>query len=104
MLESTDLKLPQSVRITWSIPSIFRQHTDGKSEIELEVADASFRTALKALLTIYPGLAAHFDPGSSKPQSYISMFHNDQQITDLERPISLNDHDELIIVAALAGG
>jgi molybdopterin converting factor small subunit len=104
MQESTNHSHSTTARITWNIPSIFRQHTGGNSDVELEVADASFQTALKSLLAMYPGLAEHFDPDSRKPQSYISMFHNDLQITDLESDISLKDHDELLIVAALAGG
>lgn len=104
MLESAEIKPPQSVRITWNIPSIFRQHTGGNSDIEMEITDARFRTALHTLLTLYPSLAAHFDADSIKPQSYISLFHNDRQITDLETAITLKDNDELLIVAALAGG
>lgn len=104
MQESTNHSHSTTVRITWNIPSIFRKHTGGDSDVELEVADASFQTALKELLMMHPGLAAHFDPESSKPHSYISIFHNDQQIMDLESAISLKDNDELIIVAALAGG
>ena len=104
MQESTNHSHSTTVRITWNIPSIFRKHTGGNSDVELEVADASFQTALKELLTMHPGLAAHFDPSSSKPHSYISIFHNDQQINDLSIARALRDGDELVIVPALAGG
>ncbi|XZE20061.1 hypothetical protein SH449x_005396 [Pirellulaceae bacterium SH449] len=104
MKDSVDQKEQSSIQITWCIPSLFRQHTDGHSEVQVEISEPEVLPALKILVAKYPGLANHFSDETGKPQSYISIFHNDQQVVDIGQAKTLRDGDELLLVPALSGG
>lgn len=104
MKDSVDHNELATIRITWSIPSLFRQHTDGHSEVQVEISEPEVLPALKKLISKYPGLANHFSEETGKPQSYISIFHNDQQVVDIGQAETLRDGDELLLVPALSGG
>lgn len=104
MKDSLDHKERAPIRITWSIPSLFRQYTDGQSEVQVEISEPEISLALNKLVSQYPGLANHFYEETGKPQSYISIFHNDQQVVDIGQTRKLRDGDELLLVPALSGG
>jgi molybdopterin converting factor small subunit len=95
---------PPAIRIVWNIPAMLRTVSNGNAEVEVALQNASYQEALTNLIALYPGFAEHFDIETAKPRSYLSIFHNDEQVTDFSGTIPIRDRDELLIVPALAGG
>lgn len=95
---------PAAIRIVWNIPAMLRTASNGNSEVEVVLQNASYQEALNSLIALYPGLAEHFDIETAKPRSYLSIFRNEEQVVDFSGTIPLQDRDELLIVPALAGG
>lgn len=97
-------KSPSTIRVVWNIPAMLRGAANGNSEVEVVLQDPSYREALNNLITLYPSFAEYFDVESAQPRSYLSIFHNAEQVTDFSETIPIRDGDELLIVPALAGG
>lgn len=98
----TDTEL--TIRVVWIIPAMLRTASDGNSEVAIALQNPSYQEAVKQLITLYPGIAEHFDVETFRPRSYISIFHNDEQLVDFSTGTPIRDRDELLIVPALAGG
>jgi MoaD family protein len=84
------------------IPTPMRQHTEGKTTVE--VSGATVKAVLEDLGKQYPGLTSRlFDQGQLR--RFINLFVNNEDIrylSNLETP--LKDGDELAIIPAVAGG
>ena len=93
-----------SIRVVWYIPAMLRNNSNGQSEIEFDIQTPTYQQAFKYLVELYPGFAEHFDVESARPRSYLSIFHNNEQLTDFSAATFLRDRDEILIVPALAGG
>lgn len=84
---------------------MLRRHTAGKSSLRVDVQTPDFANAVRKLLEQFPGLSEHFDIDRIVPLNYLSIFHNEEQVTDFSATaLVLNNGDELLIVPALAGG
>lgn len=83
---------------------MLRTASNGNSEVEVVLQAPSYQEALRNLIALYPGFAEYFDVTSAQPRSFLSIFHNAEQITDFSDTITIRDRDELLIVPALAGG
>lgn len=95
---------PSTIRIVWNIPAMLRTAANGNAEVEVFLQNACYREALNNLIALYPSFVEYFDVESAQPRSYLSIFHNAEQITDFSETIPIRDGDELLIVPALAGG
>jgi|JI9StandDraft_1071089.scaffolds.fasta_scaffold01615_6 molybdopterin converting factor small subunit len=93
-----------STLVIWQIPAMLRTASLGNGEVKVVIQHGSYKEALAQLLALYPSFADHFDSETGKPRSYISIFHNDEQLTDFSNVTLLQNRDELLIVPALAGG
>lgn len=98
----TDTKL--ATRVVWIIPAMLRTASNGNAEVAIVLQTPSYHEAVKQLIALHPGIAEHFDSETLKPRSYISIFHNDEQLLDISSDTPIRDRDELLIVPALAGG
>jgi molybdopterin converting factor small subunit len=97
--------MESNITITWSIPAMLRRHTSGESSLRVDLQKPDFANAVRKLLEKFPGLSEHFDIDRSVPLNYLSIFHNEEQVTDFsDTALVLNNGDELLIVPALAGG
>lgn len=93
-----------TIRIVWNIPALLRHIANGQAEVDIKIQTSTYRQALNHLIELYPGFSEHFDVESAKPRSYLSIFLNNEQLSDFTASIALRDRDELLIVPALAGG
>jgi molybdopterin synthase sulfur carrier subunit len=89
-----------SVRI--EIPTPMREHTAGKSEVE--VKGGTVQEALADLIKQYPGIGPKlFDKDKLRP--YINIFLNDEDIRYLdEMQTAVKDGQLVALIPAVAGG
>jgi molybdopterin converting factor small subunit len=84
------------------IPTPMRQHTEGKSVVE--VSGATVKAALDDLAAKYPGIQGRiFDNGQVR--RFINLYLNNEDIRYLDSLATpAKDGDELAIIPAVAGG
>ncbi len=84
------------------IPTPLREHTDGKSVIE--VVGPTVQDALASLVARYPAIGPKlFDNGRLRP--YINIFLNDEDIRYLdEMKTAVADGQLIALIPAVAGG
>jgi len=84
------------------IPTPMRQHTDGKTTVE--VAGGTVQAALADLAAKYPAVAERvFKDG--KVRQFINVYLNNEDIRYLDGLATpVKDGDELAIIPAVAGG
>jgi sulfur-carrier protein len=84
------------------IPTPMRQHTEGKTTVE--VAGATVQAALADLGAKYPALAERvFQNGKVRP--FINLYVNNEDVRYLDNLATpVKDGDELAIIPAVAGG
>jgi len=84
------------------IPTPMRQHTDGKTTVE--VVGGTVQAALADLGAKYPALAERvFQNGKVRP--FINLYVNNEDIRYLENLATpVKDGDEVAIIPAVAGG
>ncbi len=89
-----------AVRI--EIPTPLREHTGGKSDVE--VKDGTVQQALAELVTQFPAIGPKlFDKGKLRP--YINIFVNDEDIRYLdEMQTAVKDGQFILLIPAVAGG
>jgi sulfur-carrier protein len=89
-----------AVRI--EIPTPLREHTAGKSEVD--VAGSTVQEALADLVKQYPPIGPKlFDKGKLRP--YINIFLNDEDIRYLdEMQTAVKDGQLVALIPAVAGG
>ncbi len=84
------------------IPTPMRQHTEGKTEVE--VSGATVQAALEDLGARYPGISQRlFDNGQVR--RFINLYLNNEDVRYLDNLATpVKDGDELSIIPAVAGG
>ncbi len=84
------------------IPTPMRQHTEGKTEVE--VSGATVQGALEDLGARYPGITQRlFDNGQVR--RFINLYLNNEDVRYLDSLATpVKDGDELSIIPAVAGG
>ncbi len=84
------------------IPTPMRQHTDGKTTVE--VAGGTVQAVLADLGARYPAIAERvFQNGKVRP--FINLYVNNEDIRYLDNLATpVKDGDELAIIPAVAGG
>ncbi len=84
------------------IPTPMRQHTEGKTEVE--VSGATVQAALEDLGSRYPGITQRlFDNGQVR--RFINLYLNNEDVRYLDNLATpVKDGDELSIIPAVAGG
>ncbi len=89
-----------SVRV--EIPTPLREHTAGKSEVE--VAAGTVQDALADLIKQYPSIGPKlFNDGKLRP--YINIFLNDEDIRYLDEMQTIVKDGQLVaLIPAVAGG
>ncbi len=85
------------------IPSLLTRFTNGKDACD--VAASSVDDAMTVLVSLYPELGHHLFNEAGTLRGYLQLFKNDDNIRELQGvQTSLQDGDELTLIAALAGG
>ena len=84
------------------IPTPMRQHTEGKTTVE--VAGGTVQAALADLGAKYPAIAERvFQNGKVRP--FINLYVNNEDVRYLDNLATpVKDGDELAIIPAVAGG
>ncbi|HVS34703.1 MAG TPA: ubiquitin-like small modifier protein 1 [Gemmataceae bacterium] len=84
------------------IPTPMRQHTEGKTEVE--VSGGTVQAALADLSAKYPAIAERvFQSGKVRP--FINLYVNNEDVRYLDNLATpVKDGDELAIIPAVAGG
>ncbi len=84
------------------IPTPMRQHTDGKTTVE--VSGGTVQAALADLGAKYPALAERiFQNGKVRP--FINLYVNNEDVRYLDNLATpVKDGDEVAIIPAVAGG
>jgi molybdopterin converting factor small subunit len=88
--------------ITIHIPTPMRQHTEGKSTVE--VSGGTVQAALADLGGKYPGITQRlFD--NNQVRRFVNIYLNNEDIRYLDSLATpVKDGDELAIIPAVAGG
>lgn len=84
------------------IPAPMRQHTEGKTMVEL--SGGSVQAVLDDLGAKYPGITGRlFDQGQLR--RFVNIYLNDEDIRYLDNLATpVKDGDEMAIIPAVAGG
>lgn len=82
------------------LPSPLDSYTGGLRELDLPGADLA--SVLAALDARFPGVRFRIIDERDRVRRHISIFVNEDRVTDLARPLA--PADEVMIVAALSGG
>ncbi|MFZ5826877.1 MAG: MoaD/ThiS family protein [Bacillota bacterium] len=89
--------------VTVRIPGIWRGLSGGQAEIQVE--GATVTEALKHLGEQYPRLRDRLFTPEGELKSYVHIFVNQIDIKTLSgAETSLSEHDEIILLMAIAGG
>ena len=95
------MNLPPSIAVV--IPSIFSRFVGGQNMIALSAATVG--DAIAALVETNPEMRSQLHDSEGRLLRYLQLFVNDDNINDLSGlETRLNDGDELLLIAALAGG
>ena len=84
------------------IPTILRRYVDGRAY--LDVPGKTLGEVLAGIWTTYPALAAEVFDSGGKAKPYMAIFLNDKPIEDIQEQVCTNEHDEVYIIPAIAGG
>jgi len=85
------------------IPSIFSRFVDGQNMIALSASTVG--DAINALVKTNPEMRSQLHDSDGRLLRYLQLFVNDDNINDLSGlETRLDDGDELLLIAALAGG
>lgn len=89
--------------ITVRIPTVLRNLTDNKENVELDVA--TIDDMIQALESQHPGMKAKLCDDAGKLRRFVNVFVGDEDIRFLDgQATTLNDGDLVDIVPAIAGG
>jgi len=90
-------------QVTVIIPTPFREHTDGKSEISVQ--GLTVDEALSDLIENYPGIEDDLLTDDGNLENFVNVYRNDEDIRHADSlETALEDGDELSIIPAIAGG
>ena len=90
------------MRVTVSIPSAFRRHTEGLDHFECAASDLD--QLLDVLGTRFPELKPHLRDEQGKIRRFLNIYVNDEDIRFLEKDYRFGDGDEVTLVPSIAGG
>jgi sulfur-carrier protein len=91
--------------IVFYIPGMLRQHTNGRSQVDIDATPATMREALRALWREYPGLRDRIVTEQGDVRQHVNIFIGDENIRDcggLEA--AMVDGAAVTIVPAVSGG
>jgi molybdopterin synthase sulfur carrier subunit len=91
------------IQIKIITPSLFNAYTNGSQSHCVKASTVS--EALLKLVDTYPQLKPHLFDDAGQWLSYIQLFLNDDNIREPEAfNMPLSERDELVLLAAVAGG
>ena len=86
-----------------TVPASLRQLTQGRAAVQ--AAGATIRELLADLERQYPGLQARLCDEHGNPRKFMALFVNGRDIRTLQGAgTTLSGSEEIVIVAAIAGG
>jgi molybdopterin converting factor small subunit len=91
--------------ITFHIPGPLRQHTEGRSEVEVNVLASTAAEALAALWQAYPGLRDRLLTEQGEVRQHVNIFVGEENIRDhgwFDTPVK--NGAAIMIVPAVSGG
>ena len=91
--------------ITFNIPGPLRQHTGGRSHVDVETGAATVDEALAPLWQAYPGLRDRILNEQAEVRQHVNIFVGEEHIRDcggLEAPVK--NGTTITIVPAVSGG
>jgi sulfur-carrier protein len=91
--------------ITFHIPGVLREFTDGLSKVEIKQSPATLADALSALWTLYPGVRDRITTEQGQVREHINIFIGDENIRytgGLASSVSAGS--EITIIPAVSGG
>ncbi len=93
----------QTVQIEVRVPGLLRSCTDNRRSVFIEATTVA--DAIRRLLESYPLLRVHLYDERGVQRQHILLFHNDQNLRELDRlDIPLRPGDRLNVVQAVSGG
>jgi sulfur-carrier protein len=90
------------MRVTVSIPSAFRRHTEGLDRFDC--AAANLNELLDALGNRFPELKPHLRDEQGKVRRFLNIYVNDEDIRFLARDYTFAEGDQVTLVPSIAGG
>jgi molybdopterin converting factor small subunit len=88
---------------TLKVPSALRNYTNGEKFVE--VSGHTVQTALRDLVSRYPGLKEHLYTPGGDLRPYVNIYLNGEEIRGRDgEAIPLAEKDRLMIVPSIAGG
>jgi len=93
------------VPVTFHIPGVLREFTDGRGTVAVEVSQGSLGDALSALWTLYPGLRDRIVTEQGQVRQHINLFIGQENVRytgGLATPVSAGS--EISIIPAVSGG
>lgn len=91
--------------VTFFIPGPLRQHTEGRSQVEINVSVSTVAEALAALWLAYPGLRDRVLTEQGEVRQHVNIFVGEESIRDrgwFAAPVK--NGAAITIVPAVSGG
>lgn len=93
----------QRVRVRVFLPSLLRDCTEGRGEVEVE--GTTLQESVDALLARYPLLEVHLFDQGHQLRAHVNLFHNDTNVKWLDDwQVPLTTGDTLTVIQAVSGG
>jgi sulfur-carrier protein len=91
--------------ITFHIPGPLRQHTEGRSQVEIKASAANVAEALAVLWQAYPGLRDRVLTEQGEVRQHVNIFVAEENIRDHDGLAAVVKNGAVItIVPAVSGG
>jgi molybdopterin converting factor small subunit len=91
--------------VTFYIPGPLRQHTEGRSQVEVRVSGATVAEALAALWQAYPGLRDRILTEQGEVRQHVNIFVGEEHIRDSGGlAAAVKNGAAITIVPAVSGG
>ena len=91
--------------VTFNIPGPLRQHTQGRSQVEVKVAAATVAEALAALWQAYPGLRDRVLTEQGEVRQHVNIFVGEENIRGHGLfAAAVKNGATITIVPAVSGG
>ncbi len=90
------------MKVTVSIPSAFRRHTEGLDRYEASAQNVN--DLLDSLGTRFPELKPHLRDENGQVRRFLNIYVNDEDIRFLDKNYQFAEGDEVTLVPSIAGG
>jgi sulfur-carrier protein len=91
--------------VTFHIPGVLREFTEGQSKVEIKQSPTTLADALSALWTLYPGVRDRITTEQGQVREHINIFIGDENVRYTGGLASLvSAGSEITIIPAVSGG